>query len=344
MAATIKDIAKKVGVSPYTVSRVINGTASISEETKAKIRKAMQEMDYHPNSQARGLVNGSTFTIGLVLDAGNKNAFSNTFFINSVSAIEMIAQERGYNVLILNDYNHSNGNSVKNLVQEHKVDGIILPVQSMNHELVQLMEAHKLPFVVMGEPEQKEDPMFWVDIDNRGGCELAVEHLLNCGYSKPVLFVENKQKIFEKNRCRGFGESCKKRNISQDETYIIECRNDVVRIRDEIKRIVEGTLNADSVICTNNIVAHRVLKELKKGGKKIPEEIGVITFDNYPLAKYLEPALSAVDIDTYRMGEVAATMLFDQIQNKGQVPKGKLVTTKIILRESTRKGEKGRID
>ena len=344
MAATIKDIAREVGVNPSTVSRVINGTASISEETKAKIRKVMQELDYHPNSQARGLVNGSTFTIGLVMDAGNKNAFSNTFFINSVSAIEMIAQERGYNVLILNDYDHSNGNSVKNLVLEHKVDGIILPVQSMNHELIKLMEVQKIPFVVMGEPEQKEGPMFWVDIDNQGGCELAVKHLLRCGYEKPVLFIENKEKIFEKKRCRGFVESYKNRNLSLNEEYIIECGNDIVRIRDEIRRITEGKLDADSVICTNNIVAHRVLKELKKGGKKIPEEIGVITFDNYPLAKYLEPALSAVDIDTYRMGEVAATMLFDQIKNKGQIPKGKLVKTKVISRESTRKGENIRID
>lgn len=342
MATTIKDIAKEVGVNPSTVSRVINGTASISEETKAKIKKVMQELDYHPNSQARGLVNGSTFTIGLVMDAGNKNAFSNTFFINSVSAIEMIAQERGYNVLILNDYNHSN--SVRNLVLEHKVDGIILPVQSMNHELVKLMETQRLPFVVMGEPEQKADTMFWVDIDNQGGCELAVDYLLSCGYSNPVLFVENKGKIFENKRCRGLMESYKKRNISFSDNYIIECGNDIVRIRDEIRGIAEGSLQADSVICTNNVVAHRVLKELKKGGKKIPEEIGVITFDNYPLAKYLEPALSAVDIDTYRMGEVAATMLFDQIKNRKQIPKGKLVTTKIIPRESTQKGEHRKID
>ena len=77
MPATIKDIAKKVGVNPSTVSRVINGTASISEETKQKIKDAMRELDYHPNSLARSLVNGSTFTIGLVIDAGNSDAFSN---------------------------------------------------------------------------------------------------------------------------------------------------------------------------------------------------------------------------------------------------------------------------
>lgn len=344
MATTIKDIAKKVGVNPSTVSRVINGTASISEDTKVKIRKAMQELDYHPNSQARGLVNGSTFTIGLVIDAGNKNAFSNTFFVNSVSAIEMIAQEKGYNVLILNDNEHSNGNSVRNLVLEHKVDGIILPVQSMNNDLVKLMRSQKLPFVVMGEPEQKSEAMFWVDIDNQGGCELAVDHLLSSGYSKPVLFIEHKRKIFESKRCNGLVESYKNRNIDFNENYIIECGNDIVRIRDEVRKITDGYLQVDSVICTNNIVAHRVLKELKKGGMNIPQDIGVITFDNYPLAKYLEPALSAVDIDTYRMGEVAATMLFDQIKNREQIPKGKLVTTKIIPRESTRKGEYRRID
>ena len=81
MKATIKDIAKLVGVSPSTVSRVINGTASISDETKEKINKAMKELDYHPNSFARSLVNGNTFTIGLVIDAGNRDAFSNAFFI-----------------------------------------------------------------------------------------------------------------------------------------------------------------------------------------------------------------------------------------------------------------------
>ena len=83
MAVTIKDIAKKVGVNPSTVSRVINGNASISEETKRKILKAMEELDYHPNIMGRSLVNGSTFTIGLVINAENQDAFSNNYFIQN---------------------------------------------------------------------------------------------------------------------------------------------------------------------------------------------------------------------------------------------------------------------
>lgn len=340
MSVTIKDIAKKVGVNPSTVSRVINGTATISEETKAKIREAMIEMDYHPNSQARGLVNGSTFTIGLVYDAGNRNAFSNTFFINSVTAIEAVAQERGYNVLIVNDYKHLNGSNIKNLIQEKKVDGIILPVQSMNTELIKLMKYQKLPFVIMGEPEKKYEGLFWVDVDNRGGCKLAVEHLLDRGYKKPVLIIERKENIFERNRSIGFKEGCNELGLSFDYCQILECGKEIADIKKCVKEIFDINSDADSVICTNNVVAHRVLKELRRAGKKVPEEIGVITFDNYPLAQYLEPALSAVDTDTYKMGEVAATMLFEQIKNKGRVQRNKLILTKIISRKSTQKGEK----
>ena len=155
MTVTIKDIAKAVGVNPSTVSRVINGTASISEETKEKILQVMKELDYHPNSLARSLVNGSTFTIGLVIDAGNKDAFSNAFFIQSVIAIESVAQSKGYSVLITN-HSLSDSSNIKNLVQERKVDGIILPVQCMTGELIDLMTSSDFPFVVMGEPQERD--------------------------------------------------------------------------------------------------------------------------------------------------------------------------------------------
>ena len=103
MGVTLNDIAKKVGVSPSTVSRVINGSAPISDEMKKKIYKAMNELNYHPNSLARNLATGSSLTIGLVVDADNETAFANSFFNRSVYAIERVAQKNGYNLLITND-------------------------------------------------------------------------------------------------------------------------------------------------------------------------------------------------------------------------------------------------
>ncbi|SEM21765.1 transcriptional regulator, LacI family [Butyrivibrio sp. ob235] len=332
MTATIKDIAKAVGVNPSTVSRVINGTASISEETKEKINQAMKDLDYHPNSLARSLVNGSTFTIGLVIDAGNKDAFSNAFFIQSVIAIETAAQARGFSVLITN-HSFSDSNNIKNLVQERKVDGIILPVQCMTDELVDLMIGNKFPFVVMGEPQENKDKITWVDVNNEEGSREAVECLIRSSYKNPMLLVENRQTIFEANRIKGFEDACRSKKIKTYSTHTFS-ENKIEKIIEEIN---SGERDTDSFICSNNIIAFKVLRAIKAQKMSVPMDIGVITFDNYPLAEYMEPALSVVDVDTYKMGETAAELLFKSIRGKEKKIKSMLVSTRIIERDSTKR-------
>ncbi len=332
MAATIKDIAKAVGVNPSTVSRVINGTATISEETKEKINKAMRDLDYHPNSYARSLANGSTFTIGLVIDAGNKDAFSNAFFIQSVTAIEAVAQDKEYNVLITNDSHSEHDNTITNMVLERKVDGLIIPVQCMNDELVNLMISNDFPFVIMGEPQKNKTKICWVDVDNEQGGELAVRHLIENGYKNPMLLVEDKKTIFEGKRMKGFEKECGKCGITDPKVHTYTDQ----RIDEILDDIVSGKRDIDSFICTNNIVAFKVLKAAKAKKIKIPKEIGLLTFDNYPLAEYMEPALSVVDIDTYKMGTAAAELLFLFMKGRDKKVASKLVETQIIERESTR--------
>ena len=328
MATTIKDIAKKVGVNPSTVSRVINGTAAISEETKEKIMAAMKELDYHPNILARSLVNGSTFTIGLVIDAGNSDAYANTFFIQSITAIEKVTQQLGYNLLITNHTERETENAVKNLVLEHKIDGIILPVSSITEDLVNLLNANQFPFVVMGEPDQSYTEGNWVDMDNEGGGRLAVKHLLDSGYRHPVLFVENKGTTFEQKRTLGFLKAL-------EENRIFPSGRDAITLK--IEKLLTDHPETDSIICTNNIMAYHVLQILRQHRVSVPEEMGVITFDNYPLAEYLDPPLTAVDIDTYLLGEQVASTLFDMIKKKNRKEEATLIETKIIQRKSTEK-------
>lgn len=337
MAATIKDIAKKVGVNPSTVSRVINGTATISEETKKKITAAMKELDYHPNILARSLVNGSTFTIGLVIDAGNSDAYANSFFIQSVTAIEKVTQRLGYNLLITNHTRREKGNAVKNLVLEHKIDGIILPVSGITEGLVDLLTANQFPFVIMGEPGESYAGKNWVDMDNEGGSRLAVRHLLECGYRHPVLFTGNKGTIFGQKRSYGFMEELRQNQILPAKNDIIESGTDGENITRKIRELLACRPETDSIICANNIVAYHVLQALRENNVSVPEQIGVITFDNYPLAEYLDPPLTAVDIDTYLLGERAAGVLFDMIKHKTGREESILIETKIIARKSTEK-------
>lgn len=338
MAATIKDIAKKVGVNPSTVSRVINGTASISDETKQRIREAMEELDYHPNSNARSLVNGNTFTIGLVIDARNSEAFSNDFFIRSVSAIEAVAQERGFNLLICSDRNRDNRNSIENLIFEKKVDGLIIPVSIVTGELIDLLKKHAFPYVIMGMPEYFGDDSSWVDMDNALGSEEAVRHLFNKGYRRPALLVEDRRKMFEANRIRGY-EKAINEGTENGSGMIFE--SDLLResLTKDIENFLTKYTDIDSFICTNNDVAFSALTVLRKLGRSVPKDFGVVTFDNYPLAQYMDPPLSVVDVDTYQLGEEAANMLFAIIRESSDLPRHTLIPTKLINRESTRKGE-----
>lgn len=340
MPATIKDIAKKVGVNPSTVSRVINGTASISEETRQKIKDAMKELDYHPNSLARSLVNGSTFTIGLVIDAGNSDAFSNAFFIRSVSAIEAVTQQRGFNLLITSDSDKEDNSAVKNLILEKKIDGIILPVSAATEELIDLLLGNHFPFIVLGEPDNVRDGIHWIDMDNKQGAEDAVNYLHRMGYEKTILLVENRITMFERKRIQGFQAAIGLNGKDVAENLIVECGEESNQIGEAIQRALNKYPDIDSIICTNNVVAYETLKFLKKKNIAIPGSIGIITFDNYPLAEYMDPPLTVVDIDTYKLGEEAANTLFSIIQNPGQHRKEVLLSTRIIERESTMKGEK----
>ena len=335
MAVTIKDIAKKVGVNPSTVSRVINGNASISEETKRKILKAMEELDYHPNIMGRSLVNGSTFTIGLVINAENQDAFSNTYFIQSVTAIEIAAEKQGYNVLITSGAQRNDKNMVKDLVLGHKVDGIILPAASITDDLTDLLTSNHFPFIVMGEFENPTPDTLWVDMDNEQGGRLAVRHLVERGYSHPVMFVCERKNVFEQRRIQGFKKEMAKQHISSDQTDIIECGSDKSSALSSIHALMNSEKSWDSIICTNNFVAYHVLCELKKRNKRLPDDVGIITFDNYPLAEYMDPPLTVVDVDTYKLGEQAALMLFEKIKNKKSSYKNTLIPTRIIPRMST---------
>ena len=333
MAATIKDIAKMVGVNPSTVSRVINGTASISEETKNRIKQAMLELDYHPNSLARSLVNGSTFSIALVIDAGNKDAFSNAFFIQSVSAIEAVAQEKGFNLVITSDTDNSN--AVKNLILEKKIDGIILPISVASEELVELLLKNQFPFILLGEPETKIDGVNWIDMDNRKGAEDAVNCLIRSGYDKPLLLVENQEPMFERKRIEGFKAVMGMMDEESERILIVGNDTDGICTYSTLEKFYEGNEIFDSVICTNNIIAFHVLKFFRKKGLRIPEDIGIVTFDNYPLAEYMDPPLTVIDVDTYRLGEEAANELFSIIQDPAKEKAGILLPTRIIERRST---------
>ena len=336
MGVTIRDIAKEAGVSASTVSRVMNGNAAISEETRLKIQETMKRMNYHPNSRARNFANGITNTIALVIDAEDETTFSNTLFNRSVYAIERIAQKNGYNLLITNDADETK-HSISTLVYEKKADGLILPSSSVREKLLDMLQEEQFPFVVLGEPDICRDTIAWVDVDNYEGSRTAVRHLTERGYRGIAFLTEGRDTVFARRREAGYCDALKAAGIAQSSVFILDgccLEATAARLVDSVRKH-----RTDAVICSNNLLAYQVLKMAAENGISIPEELGVVTFDNYPLAEYMSPPLTVIDIDTYRLGEEAAELLIGKISSDiSSDAAGKRVSvidTRIICRKSS---------
>ena len=331
MAATIHDVAKLAGVNPSTVSRVLNDKATITKETREKIFDAMKQLDYHPNSVARSLASGLSHAIGVVVDAQNADAFANVYFSRSLFAIEQVAQSKGYTVIIANRAKRSGGPaSVESLILQRKVDGLILPPSIATPSL--LKKIGNFPYVILGSPDTDGKNANWVDVNNEQGAALAMEHLFAQGYRRVAYLCGSEKAGFVKKRLSGYRamlpDARHRMVFPTDGT--VECAAAAVR------KALAMEEPPDAFLCNDNLTAFGALQTLKAMDIHVPRQVGLVTFDNEPLAAYTDPPLTAIDVDTALLGEESARMLFQRI---GRRTDGRqtMLCTSLIQRESTRR-------
>lgn len=329
MRYTMKEIANKVGVSQSTVSRVISGDPRISIKTREKVEEVIKELDFYPNSSARNLVIGKSNTIGIVIDTNEEGQFSNTFFSRSLFAIEKIAKENQYHLLLLNNDYKEDNSQLKKMILENKVDGIILPSNLVTDEVVEVLNESNTSFVIMGEPSKSAKLLNWVDINNRQGSVIAVEFMRNLNLNSLILVIEDECQFYNIRRAEGFKESLLKNGI----------KGEIVTLKDpNWKRefLLNFRKGETGVICGNNFISSQILRLAKENNFKFIEDIQLISFDNYPLAEYLDPRLTTIDVDTFQLGASAANTLFKLIRgSKNKKPLNKYIENKIYEREST---------
>ncbi|MBQ9197369.1 MAG: LacI family DNA-binding transcriptional regulator [Clostridia bacterium] len=330
MAVTIHDVAKLAGVNSSTVSRVINGKATITPDTKERVYAAMRELDYHPNSLARSLASGLSGAIGVVVNARDAEAFSNVFFSRSLFAIENVAQARGYQVIIANGA-QSRGGTIESLMKEHKVDGLILPPTTVKPSLMKTIG--DFPYVVLGTPDTLRGDTCWVDNNNEQGAEMAVRHLLAMGFSHIAYLGGHRKRGFTTRRIRGY------QNANPGAEIILPTDGTSENAHAIALETLRKENRPDAFVCNDNLAAFGLLKACRELGLLIPRDVGIVAFDNYPLAEYMDPPLTIVDIDTAMLGEQTAELLFRRIENKGGSQQIMLSTNLVIRASSERKAE-----
>lgn len=336
MAATIKDVARLAGVSPSTVSRVLNQKGMISDETKQRITRAMEELKYVPNDIARSFASGSPHAISLVIDISDVTAYSNNFFNNTVFGIETIAHKNDYNLLITNGATEFGGvSSVERLMVSKKVDGIVLPISIVTDELLSRVEDLNLPCVILGHSEEIGAETNWIDINNTQAGRSAVKMLLQRGYQKIAFISDGDKEIFNQDRISGYCRELAAHQLSVSDKHIIHGIPTVESGMECVLSLMNGENPPDAVICSDDRLALGALRAARKMGLSVPDAFGIVSFDNTPLTEFAETSITSIDVDTFELGVQAAEILINQIENPLASIRQVLLSTKIVERDST---------
>ncbi len=320
--ANIKNVANKAHVSVATVSRVINNKGYVNEETRKLVENAIEDLDYIPNEFARTLFKKVSKTIGVIFPH-----LSNSFYYSVLEGIEEIAFEKGYKVMICNSHEDINRENeyLKQFVK-YNIDGIII---GSNSDLLSRYKELKIPIVTIDRIIEEAIPS--VTSDNVGGGYLAAEKLVNSGCKNIVHFRGPSILLTVQERTKGFQESLIEKNMTCDKVDLAFINPE----KDLIQQYLESHLEIDGIFCDSDTIAAIVLAELLRLGKKVPNDVQVIGYDNTILAELTTPKLTTISQKMFQIGEEAIMSLNSLIDKEALPNKHKLIPVELIERDTT---------
>ena len=330
---TIKEIAKRAGVAPSTVSRVISNDSRISDATKQRVIKIMNDMSYHPNAIARSLVSKSTKTIGIIMPNSADKAFLNPFFPEALRGIINCVYNEGFCILITNGATKEEQiQSLHGLVRGRRVDGVILMYSSIEDPMLNELKNINIPFSVIGRPANYEN-VNYVDNDNVQASYDAVEYFISKGHKNIGLINGSMNLVVSIDRYEGYKKALAENNITMDEKLIVNGEFIVECGYEGMKKMLSIKNTPSAVLVTDDLISLGALKAINEFGIRIPQDISLISFNNTYIAQLASPPLTSIDVNAYELGFKSAEVLFKTLNNSLEVNKV-LVKTEIKERSS----------
>ncbi len=328
---TMKDIAKRMNLSVTTVSKVINGHSDISEETKQKVAKTIEEMGYVQNFMAANLRRSKGNMVALVL-----SDISTPFFSTVIRSYVETLSTAGYQTLIFGSYENPDKEFefIRQVSSLH-VAGVILDLAKDSKKSVPLLKESGTPYVLSNRYMHKnEGPI--VAADNVQAGYIATKHLIMRKPSRPVICVDGPHNVSPSiARLFGYKQALAEANIPFEENYVFRDHYGLEDAFEVCGRILETVTPPFSVFCSTDLIAMGVLRGLHARGLRIPEDVGVIGVDDIEMAAYLTPALSTVCLPKERIGELSAQILIDLMEGRKVKDDIQFLAPELIVRETT---------
>ena len=332
---SIKDIAKEVGVSTTTVSFVLNGKARekrISEDLKERIMETAARLNYRPNQVARGLRTGQSYTLGLIVED-----ISNPFFAQLARHVEDHADKSGYTVMFCSTENdEKKAANLLYMLQHRQMDGfIIIPTPGMRDELANFVDAGK-PLVLVDRFFPDLDACH-VTVDNYKGAYEAVDLLVGKGRRKIGLVTIDSTQVQMREREKGYRAALSDSGIEYDPGRVLRIpfERTEKELSDSLSAMLESQPDLDAFFFTTNYLGAQGLDAVRRAGRRIPEDMAIVCFDDSILFRLGCPSVSVVSQPISELGQVAVRLIIDMIAGRPIEERRVVLSPDIIEREST---------
>ncbi len=326
--ATLGMVAQRAGVSPSTVSRILNGTAKVSEEKQRLVRQVIDELGFRPDPTARSLAGGRTMSIGVLTQY-----IDSPFYGEALRGIEDVLHQAHYAPLFVSGHwNQEEERARLGLLQDRKVDGIIVLTGKLADKTLVEM-AKQLPIVVTGR-QLSATNLFSIDFDNLEGAGLAVKHLHALGHQDVAFISGPLDHPDAEQRLAGYRAELTRRDMRVDDALVVYSDFQESGGFRAMSQLLESRVNFTAVIAANDQMAYGARLALHRAGLRVPDDISLVGFDDLPHSAFTLPPLTSVRQSVYEVGTTAAQAMMDLLARK--TPPTRLIAAEIIVRESTR--------
>ncbi|HBE78374.1 MAG TPA: LacI family transcriptional regulator [Firmicutes bacterium] len=327
---TIYDVAKQLGVSTATVSRVINGTGRVSEETRDKVKAIIAELGYQPNQIARTLTTKKSKLIGLIIAD-----ITNPFYPALARGVQDVCHSAGYDLLLCNTDEKASQvhRYVFNLCQK-QVDGIILQVFAPKDlETIEVIKSAGIEVVIISYIN--DTSLTAIYSNEMEGAYQATRHLIDIGHQRVAFLNGPKKSSISVNRLKGYKKALNEVGIKVDEQYILYADFNQAGGEQMAQDILKINPPPTAIFAANDLIALGVVQYFEKCNIRIPNDIALVGFDDIELAHLIRPKLTTIANPKYELGQTAAQQLISRIQDPTMPNSHIVLDTRLVLRDSS---------
>jgi len=331
---TIRDVAKACGVSEATVSYALNGKAIVKESTKERVLATMREMNYYPSAVARGLSNNRVQTLGIAFGAVDSIEFmTNAYASGLLQGIMLCARHEAFHITLFTMPWQDAATSTADF-NDRRTDGILVVAPRLDTDIVAGLSAAQIPLVAISAEEGALVPN--VDVDNRLGVRLAMEHLVGLGHRRIAYLTGNDDLASYRPRREAYLTALADAGIAYEPRLERLSRFDGSLGYEQTLELLRSENPPTAILAGNDAIALRSIAAARALGLDVPLDLSVVGFDDAPAALLVAPALTTVHQPLQAIGETATRLLLEQVrEGRHEVPETRLLPPELVVRGTT---------